>query len=593
MTGVKMRRTGIGCAMILIPFFIFSPLFQIPALPEDLIKKNNDDPFHPPLMHDSLRFSLARLNEDFTYKLSIIDEEIKKLSNSIVSETKRDDRDALMSELLSLENKRAELIITTLNAIGDLRLIDMEKTLTELVVAPPKNVAERPRVLLASASPLDLFSPEAEFGGYLKLRLSGDLYRDNDYEDIFESHLNAFVKMKYPVSDRLSFFISARGEYDYMTGGSSHYDYEVSLEEAYLDIMFGLVDIRIGNQIITWGRTDVVNPTDNINALDLTKLITGETDERKISTFAIKIDYYIKNTSLDLVVIPFFQEYKYDPSGSDWALFKPGNFGTYAGSYLPFANYLDESSLDLLYPMQGLYASPAIPQYSPKNVQGGGRISSKFGGWDFSVSYLNVFDKYPTATLSEGLRNAVISSTLSDYLLGLDPDEYTEQISLDYLRYHVIGFDFATTWGSYGFRGEMGLFLNRATYTSDLKTTDNDYIQYVLGIDRIFGDNLYINVQFIEKIILDYRKEFIEDEIQNSLTLYAYDKFLDDRLIPEVRVFYNVNGGDFLITPKITYKYTDTLEFSLGFTILEGDPDTVFGYYSNNDQVFFDIKYYF
>jgi hypothetical protein len=125
------------------------------------------------------------------------------------------------------------------------------------------------------------------------------------------------------------------------------------------------------------------------------------------------------------------------------------------------------------------------------------------------------------------------------------------------------------------------------------KPIKKDYIEYVIGVDRTFGDNLYVNLQFIQKIILDYKKEIIEDEIQNSATLYAYDKYFNEKLIPEVRLYYNINDGDFYVTPKLTYKYTDTLEFSLGLNILEGDPYTIFGYFTNNDQVFFEVKYYF
>jgi hypothetical protein len=38
---------------------------------------------------------------------------------------------------------------------------------------------------------------------------------------------------------------------------------EEQLREAYLDIHFGPMDFRIGKQIIVWGRTDRINPTDN------------------------------------------------------------------------------------------------------------------------------------------------------------------------------------------------------------------------------------------------------------------------------------------------------------------------------------------
>ena len=70
-------------------------------------------------------------------------------------------------------------------------------------------------------------------------------------------------------------------------------------------------------------------------------------------------------------------------------------------------------------------------------------------------------------------------------------------------------------------------------------------------------------------------------------------KFFNDKLIPDVSMSYNITDGDFFITPKVTYKYTDTLEFTFGANIFNGDPYTIFGLFEQNDQFFLEIKYYF
>ena len=77
--------------------------------------------------------------------------------------------------------------------------------------------------------------------------------------------------------------------------------------------------------------------------------------------------------------------------------------------------------------------------------------------------------------------------------------------------------------------------------------------------------------------------------------IYAYKEFelFGRKIMPEVRAIYEINGDDFFIMPKVTYKWSDTLEFSLGLNIFEGDRDTIFGYFSDNDQAFFEVKYIF
>ncbi|MEO0206913.1 MAG: hypothetical protein ABIL22_09610, partial [candidate division WOR-3 bacterium] len=48
--------------------------------------------------------------------------------------------------------------------------------------------------------------------------------------------------------------------------------FEIDIREAYIDILkFPLenIDLRIGRQRIAWGTADKINPTDNLNPLDL------------------------------------------------------------------------------------------------------------------------------------------------------------------------------------------------------------------------------------------------------------------------------------------------------------------------------------
>ncbi len=439
-----------------VPVFFFIWLFAAasPAAAGDN-PAGTADPFSCPVHYDDSRTRIELIRAEYVRLSADIDREIDRIKGLIVAAGDPAVREELVGTLSDLERRRADGLSRALTAVGDIRVEDTRRHISDTIALPPPTYMAPDR-LLAGTSVSDIFGPEVDLAGYLKIRLSGDISRDNEYENLFEAEPKVFFSVKYPVNDSLLVFVSASGKYDYYTGGDTRYDHEIALHEAYVDIFFDTLDVRVGNQIISWGRTDFINPTDVINPLDLTNMLTGETAERKVPTFAVKLDYYHGNTTAELVVAPFFQEYKYDLVGSDWAIFHYGLFSEYVGGAFPWADRLDDESQKLINRSSLTFSLPNQPADSPENIQGGIRISSKYRGWDFSLSYLNVFDRLPTVTISEALRNAIETGTVVGYLASLTAEEMAGTVSLDYHRYHMIGFDFATTWGSYGIRGGGG-----------------------------------------------------------------------------------------------------------------------------------------
>jgi hypothetical protein len=585
------RAVGVLSAALLVSFTSLG--FGIDAFGQDGVINPSVDYLNPSIRHEDIRAEVEAVRADLLFTLASIDEDIERVTAALVSAADPALRRRFVDELERLTEYKTEIIARAVAEIGDLRVRDVERSVEKLATAPPPVIIDRTLLSRAQSSLDDFFAPETEFGGYIKTRFNTDIVWDDDREDLFEMYPKAYVKLRHPVNDNMTFFVSAHGQYDVYTGGRTHYDYEVELDEAYLDISLGSFDVRIGNQIFAWGRTDIINPTDNLNALNVANLLIGETDERRLPVFAVKVDYYLNNTIFELGLVPFYQDHEMALWGSDWALYRPGVITEYSGGYLPFSDILDDESMESLDWLVRNYSSPNPPSYSLENLQGGMRISSKYKGWDFSVSYAYLFDKIPTLYFSEGMYDAIERGDVEGYIATLPINEMLESTYLEHKRCHVVGLDFATTWGAYGIRGEGALFFGTYTYTDILRPKQKDYLRYVIGVDRIFGESLYVNLQFIQKIIFDYDSDLLEDQVQNMLTLNANKKFFNDKLIPDVSISYNINDGDFFIAPKVTYKHTDTLEFTFGANIYNGDPYTTFGLFEHNDQFFFEIKYYF
>ena len=572
---------------------LFCIVFASPSPARGETIEPTADCLNPPIRHEDIRIQVEDVRAGLLAALSSIDEDIERVAAALVLADDPARRRELVDELEGLNRLRSETVAAAVAEIGDLRVRDVERSVEKLAAAPKPVIIDRMHVSRFQSSLDDFFAPETEFGGYIKTRFCTDIVWDDDREDLFEMHPKAYVKLRHPVSDNLSFFVSAHGQYDVYTGGRTHYDYEVELDEAYLDVSLGSFDFRIGNQVFAWGRTDTINPTDNLNALNVTNFLTGETEERRLPVFALKVDYYRGNTVFELALVPFYQDHKMALWGSDWALYRPGIVTEYSGGYLPYSELIADEGMEALDRVVRNYSSPNPPSYSLENVQGGVRISSKYKGWDFSISYAYLFDKIPTLYFSDGMYDAIERGDVEGYIATLPIYELTESTYLEHKRLNIIGLDFATTWGAYGIRGEGALFLGGYTYTDVLRPEEKDYLRYVIGVDRIFGENLYVNLQLVQKIIFDYDGDLLEDQVQNMLTLNFNKKYFNDTLIPDVSVSYNINDGDFFISPKVTYKYTDTLEFTLGANIYNGDPYTMFGLFEHNDQFYLEIKYHF
>jgi hypothetical protein len=77
------------------------------------------------------------------------------------------------------------------------------------------------------------------------------------------------------------------------------------LREAYLDLRRDNVDIRVGKQIIVWGRADRLNPTDNLTPRNFT-LLAVEDDDQRVGTPAVRLSYFLDRFSLTGIWLPHF-----------------------------------------------------------------------------------------------------------------------------------------------------------------------------------------------------------------------------------------------------------------------------------------------
>lgn len=336
-------------------------------------------------------------------------------------------------------------------------------------------------------------------------------------------------------------------------------------KEYYVNLSLKSFDFRIGKQIYFWGRADGVNVTNNICPVDYTDFL--DADDEKIGQLSLNTKYYLKNWTLQGVYIPFFSTSILPVKNSIWNLPLPAVIESPCGKYfIPVFNYLPD------------YA----PDKNLKNGQYAFKLDKQGSGFDLSTSYYHGYSHLPEITKSFSFLNF---------------DSVKVNIQKNYLPKDIIGFDFATTLGKFGIRGEGAYFMTSGKQAKLIKY-QYDYLQYALGVDfrkDINNNNFYFIVQWMQEIVPSgnkYPLTSFNHLFQKSL-LARVEFNSRNILSASMQALYDFEFKDYYLRPHINYKIFDGLELSLIGDILNGDDRSLFGIYKFNDRIQMKAKYSF
>lgn len=329
---------------------------------------------------------------------------------------------------------------------------------------------------------------------------------------------------------------------------------EGELREAYIEKSAGDFDFKVGRAIIVWGRADKINPTDNLTIRNYTRLMTFDEDQRT-GLFSAKVDYYSDSSKFTIVWIPEWRSPIYPISS---------------------INGVNIQDKDPVHPEE---------QIALKIDRSGGAV-------DWSMSYFNGYNKSPD-------------------LMFVSMSGPGVQLALDYGKIEVYGADFATTFGSYGLRGEVAY-----TQTSDTDgnnpSKQNSNIFAVVGGDRSFFGKFNINVQLLLKHVFSYQDTALipssttrliakhvnlnSNQLAENMLGVSFRpsyKMLNDTLEIELVYVRWFKKGDSLMRPKLTYAFNDQFKGVLGAEIYNGPADSFFGRRKETSSGFIELKWLF
>jgi hypothetical protein len=332
---------------------------------------------------------------------------------------------------------------------------------------------------------------------------------------------------------------------------SRHLKSILELREGYLERSFGLLDLRIGRQVLVWGRADKVNPTDQWTTKNMRLLGTDDEDQR-LGVFTISGVLNLGDYRLMGVLQP------------EWR--------------------------DPVYPIPPI-SGVSIENLRPQSAfqQFGIKVDHTGGAADYSLSYSNVISRMPNLT--------ILSAGVTGVRLGLN-----------FEKVQVFGADFAWNFGEFGLRGETAYTHSRDPSGGD-PLRFNSEIFSVLGVDRSWFENFNFNLQFLHKHVFDFQDgdsitdpnlKFLarqQNLIANQLgadrfgiSLRPSYKIWNDTLdfeIAYLQWFYEVGG---LFRPKVTYAINDHLKVIAGLEKYFGIQNSFFGRLSDLSTVFTEVR---
>jgi len=321
------------------------------------------------------------------------------------------------------------------------------------------------------------------------------------------------------------------------------------LREAYVDVRTGSIDLRLGQQIIAWGRADELNPTDNLSPRDFT-LLTPENGDQRLGTVGARMAVHAGDTVLTAAWLPRFRS------------------NVFPVPVTPGAR---------------------IRRDVPERDGGALKLERTGTPVEGSVSVYDGLDPNPDLEL-----------------LGAGPGGIDLVLRNHPIR--VLGADVATVAGRWGLRAEAAYTWTRHD-ALQRPLVKKPFFYGVAGVDRTFDNGLYLNVQVYLRRVSGFTDPgAIPDALlqavavqsaltanqrhreEHGLSLRVSNRWLNDTLEAELVSVVSATRGDQVWQGRVRYAINDQLKLTLGLDRFRGGDDTYYGRLRRNSASYAEVK---
>ena len=355
-------------------------------------------------------------------------------------------------------------------------------------------------------------------------------------------------------------------------------EYRLRFREAYASYLgTGLgtgLEVRIGQQIIPWGKSDGVNPTDYFSAKDYT-LLNPDDEVRRLGAIAASISY--------------------TPNGGE----SPVSFQVVAqGNYPQTRLLIPSSAIPAGVVFQREADTPGL--LSTRSLEIGGKISILMPSFDFSVSAFSGFSHAPQYRVEPLAGGSAVRAY------------HAPQTS--------VGTDGSFNLDAYVFRFESALHMPANGTSADplFGLVQPWHWDSVIGFERPIGSDFRAQMQFLYRwhpyfaapvsstgvptldalrtgvgqanaLILNYQRR----SNPGATFRLAYAPETSDFSADVFLIGYFSQGQDYLLRPQVSYTPVTNLKLSAGADWYGGNSNRPLGALRDRSDAFFETRWMF
>ena len=157
-------------------------------------------------------------------------------------------------------------------------------------------------------------SKDKSFEGKLTQALAFSIDNEEPYDNLSSLKSSLFLEYNYDLSDTFKFKTNANAFYDFLYAIKGRDDFskedidalesEIELFDFYIQgTLEDNLDLKIGRQVVVWGKSDTIRITDILNPLDNRRPAMVDIEDLRLPTTMIKLDYYRKSWRITPIIL--------------------------------------------------------------------------------------------------------------------------------------------------------------------------------------------------------------------------------------------------------------------------------------------------
>ena len=377
-----------------------------------------------------------------------------------------------------------------------------------------------------------------------------------DYEGLTRVRPDIHLELDYRLPGGWKALISGRAFFDFAYRLNDRdqferevldtYEQETELGEVYLQgALLENMDLKVGRQIVVWGRSDNIRVVDILNPLDLREPGLVDIEDLRLPVTMTKLDYYLGKWNLSGIAVHEIRFPKGPVFGSEFF------------------------SLDARLPLE------EEPANTFDNTEYGFTLNGIFSGWDLSLYYARFFDDRA-------------------HLEGISIMESERRHS----RLSMVGTAVNLALGNWLLKSETAWFEGLEFFA--LPDEEMSRWDLLLGVEYSGFRDTVISLEAVNHHLKDFKTVLEigpdstrQDEFQGVLRIsgdYLHDKLHTVLLLS----FYGLDWEEGALQRfSVGYDVTDAFNVTLGIVTYQSGDRAELSRIGDKDRLFLEAKYSF